>query len=393
MKHAYSLFFILLLLLLPGVSQGQQQAEKLVSGTFSQLPFEQFARQLEAQTAARFYFDPTAVDSLFVTLQVQNQPLSAVLQQALQNTTFHVAFDDENRVFVTAGVALAAGLPGNFFRPATATSTADLARADSLAAATPVGRSRYVSAAEYQVYEFGNEGSPGSRATLAGHIRDQKSGEPVIGAAIYSESPNVGTSTDQFGYYSLTLPVGRYNLKVRGVGIKNTRRQVVLRADGKLEIEVEEDIIPLKEVVIEAEKDKNVSGMQMGLEKLDIKTMRQVPTAFGETDILRVVLTLPGVKSVGEGSTGLNVRGGATDQNLILFNDATVYNPYSGFSRPSTPTFCRALSCTKAPFRPSTAGGCRRCWTLRRARATRRSWVAPAASGRSPAASPWKGRW
>ena len=360
MKHAYSLFFMLLTLLLPGVSYGQQPAEKMVSGTFSQVPFEQFARQLEAQTAVRFYFDPAAVDSLFVTLQVHNQPLSAVLQQALQNTTFHFALDDENRVFVTAGVALAPGLPGSFFRPATANGTADLARADSLAAATPVGRSRYVSAAEYQIHEFGAEGSMGTggRATLAGHIRDQKSGEPVIGASIYAESPNVGTSTDQFGYYSLTLPVGRYNLKVRGVGIKNTRRQVVLRADGKLEIEVEEDIIPLKEVVIEAEKDKNVSGMQMGLEKLDIKTMRQVPTAFGETDILRVVLTLPGVKSVGEGSTGLNVRGGATDQNLILFNDATVYNPSHlfGFFSAFNPDILQGVELYKSAI-PAKYGG------------------------------------
>ena len=111
-------------------------------------------------------------------------------------------------------------------------------------------------------------------------------------------------------------------------------------------------------MVIEAEKDKNVAGMQMGLEKLDIKTMRQVPTAFGETDILRVVLTLPGVKSVGEGSTGLNVRGGATDQNLILFNDATIYNPSHlfGFFSAFNPDILKTVELYKSAI-PAKYGG------------------------------------
>jgi hypothetical protein len=98
--------------------------------------------------------------------------------------------------------------------------------------------------------------------------------------------------------------------------------------------------------------------MQMGLEKLDIKTMRQVPTAFGETDILRVVLTLPGVKSVGEGSTGMNVRGGATDQNLILFNDAVIYNPSHlfGFFSAFNPDILKTVELYKSAI-PAKYGG------------------------------------
>ena len=356
MKHAYHLL-LLLLFTLPAVPSAAQQTEKVVSGDFTQVPFEQFATRVEAQTGLRFYFDPRAVDSLRVTLQARSQPVRAVLQQALQNTDFRFAFDDENRVFISAGVTIDPALPSDFYRPQAATPVA--ARPDDEPAPTAsTGRSRYVSASEYKVYEIGGPGSGGGRATLAGHVRDLKSGEPAIGASIYTEAPNVGTTTDQFGYYSLTLPVGRYDVKVRGLGIKNTKRQVILQGNGKLEIEVEEDIIPLKEVVIEAEKDKNVSGLQMGLEKLDIKTMRQVPTAFGETDILRVVLTLPGVKSVGEGSTGLNVRGGATDQNLILFNDATIYNPSHlfGFFSAFNPDILQSVELYKSAI-PAKYGG------------------------------------
>ncbi|SHI35123.1 TonB-dependent Receptor Plug Domain [Hymenobacter daecheongensis DSM 21074] len=356
MRFLYLLLFLLLLVF--SFAANAQQSQQTVSGNFNQTPFEQFVRQLEAQTKLRFYFDPKAVDSLMITLQAQNQPVEDVLALALKNKPFRFVFDEENRVFITAGLLLEPTLPDYFFQPETPQSAAANTRADDAETASSTGRSRYVSPAEFKVYELGAAGTTTGKATLAGHIREAKSGEPVIGATIYSEAPSVGTSTDQFGYYSLTLPVGRHDLKIRGIGIKNTKRQVVLRGDGKLEIEVEEDITPLKEVVIEGEKDKNVSGMQMGLEKLDIKTMRQIPTAFGETDLLRVVLTLPGVKSVGEGSTGLNVRGGATDQNLILFNGTTIYNPSHlfGFFSAFNPDILQTVELYKSAI-PAKYGG------------------------------------
>ncbi|AIZ62930.1 TonB-dependent receptor [Hymenobacter sp. DG25B] len=359
MKQFYQLLFCLCfaLTLISHRSFGQQPAEKLVTGSFNHIPFEQFARQLESQAEVRFYFDPATVDSLFVTLHVQNQPVRKALEQALQNTPFRFAMDSENRVFITAGATIDPNLPGNFFTPEAAGAVAAMAEAPEERVTTN-SQTTTVRSAEGRVYEIGARGSGSGKATLAGHIRELESGEPVIGATIYTESPSIGTSTDQFGYYSLTLPVGRHNIKIRGIGIKNTRRQILLQADGKLEIEAEEDITTLKEVVIEAEKDKNVTGMQMGLEKLDIKTIRQVPTAFGEADILRVILTLPGVKSVGEGSTGLNVRGGATDQNLILFNGTTIYNPSHlfGFFSAFNPDILQGVELYKSAI-PAKYGG------------------------------------
>ncbi len=140
--------------------------------------------------------------------------------------------------------------------------------------------------------------------------------------------------------------------------MKDTRRRVILYADGKLDVEMEDDVIALKEVVIEAEKDVNVSGMQMGQQRVDIKTIRQVPTALGEADLLRVILTLPGVKSVGESSTGLNVRGGATDQNLILYNDAPIYNTSHlfGFFSAFNPDVIKSAELYKSGI-PSRFGG------------------------------------
>jgi len=354
MKYIYRLA-LLVFWSCSGFGAHAQTAEPVVSGSFQGLSLEQLVRQLEAQTHYRFYFDTTALRPVTVTLQVQSQPLSSVLRQALEPAGLRFAVDEEHNVFITTGAAVSTTLPESYFRPDAA--PAGTRPADGPPDA-PVPPTR-VAASPSRLYEIGTPGAgKGSTATLAGHIREAKSGEPVLGASVYIESPAIGASTDQFGYYALTLPVGQHTLNIRGIGIKNTRRRIQLHADGKLDVEIEEDITNLKEVIIEAEKDKNVAGMQMGVEKLDIRTIRQVPTAFGETDILRVVLTLPGVKSIGEGSTGLSVRGGGTDQNLILFNDATVYNPSHlfGFFSAFNPDLLKTVELYKSAI-PARYGG------------------------------------
>src|SRR6202012_2513576 len=114
----------------------------------------------------------------------------------------------------------------------------------------------------------------------------------------------------------------------------------------------------LKEVTISAEKVANVRSVEMGVNKLDIKSIKQIPTAFGEADVLRVVLTLPGVQSVGEATTGFNVRGGSADQNLILLNDATIYNPshFFGFFSAFDPDIVKNIELYKSTI-PEKYGG------------------------------------
>ncbi|WP_233507633.1 TonB-dependent receptor [Adhaeribacter pallidiroseus] len=340
------------------LSFGQNKKTDLINGNYKNITFTEFAKEVEAQTTYHFFYDFAIVDSLLVTIQVKETPLPKVLPIIFKGTNLRYSIDAENRIYITADIALDLSLPNNYFKPEDINTVNQSTPVNTTVAPAP-STTRSLSLAERKLYEIGQPGkSMGGQVTLAGHLRDVKSGEPVIGAAVYIQSPAIGTTTDQFGYYSLTLPIGRHDLLIRGSGIKNTKRQILLQGNGQLEIELEEDITPLKEVVIEAEKDKNVAGMQMGLEKLDIKTMRQVPTAFGETDILRVVLTLPGVKSVGEGNTGMNVRGGATDQNLILFNDATIYNPAHlfGFFSAFNPDILKTVELYKSAI-PAKYGG------------------------------------
>jgi hypothetical protein len=359
-------FFYRLLLLglccISSFSSYGQGSEPLVTGSFERLSLEEFARQLETQTHYRVFFDSAAVRGVRITAQVQAQPLASVLQQALAPAGLQAKIDEERNIFIFKGGELATTLPEDFLTPGAVLASAPKAAPQIAAAAGAVaGKPAVRATSPAQVYEIGRP-QPGSansgRATLAGVVREAKSGEPVIGASVYIESPAISTATDQFGYYALTLPVGPHTLNIRGLGIKNTQRRIALHADGKLDVEVAEDMTLLKEVLVEAEKDKNVAGMQMGLEKLDIRTIKQVPTVFGETDILRVVMTLPGVKTSGEGSTAISVRGGNTDQNLILFNDAVVYSPSHlfGFFSAFNPDMLKTVELYKSAI-PARYGG------------------------------------
>ena len=147
-------------------------------------------------------------------------------------------------------------------------------------------------------------------------------------------------------------------LSISSVGMKDTRRQVMVYSDGKLNIDMDEYVASLKAVIVSAEKTSNTRSVQMGVTKLNIQTIKQVPVVFGEPDILRVVLTFPGVTSVGEASNGFNVRGGSADQNLILFNDATVYNPSHifGFFSAFDPDMVKSVELYKSAI-PEKYGG------------------------------------
>ncbi|WP_423148989.1 TonB-dependent receptor [Rubrolithibacter danxiaensis] len=334
---------------------GQNNEPKLTFD-FNHLKFEQVVTEIESATLYRFYFDEALTDGLEVTIQVKEKTLPEILQLIFKNTAIKFAIDDQSRVFITRGQALSLNLPGDFFD--TSSSGTDKNELVPIAGNPAIKRSK--STAEIKLYEIGNKGKAGSNAyaTLSGYIKNANTGERIQGTSVYTENPSVVTASNHNGFYSLKLPVGRNELKIKAGGLKNTKRQIIIYSDGRLDIELEDEVTSLKEVIVRADRDKNVKGVQMGVEKLDVKTIKQIPTAFGESDILRVVLTLPGVKSVGEGSTGMNVRGGAADQNLVLFNGSAVYNPSHlfGFFSAFNPDIMKTVELYKSSV-PAKYGG------------------------------------
>lgn len=166
------------------------------------------------------------------------------------------------------------------------------------------------------------------KSIISGTIKDEVTGETLIGATVrIKELPQSGTTTNSYGFYSLPAPEGGYTLLFTYVGYKTISRPLALHQSQIINISLRSKS-DLNEVTINADKPNNnqVASPQMGLEKINMAQINNVPVLLGEKDILKTISLLPGVKSAGEGNTGFYVRGGASDQNLILLDEATVYN-------------------------------------------------------------------
>ena len=174
---------------------------------------------------------------------------------------------------------------------------------------------------------FAADGMTQEKFTLSGHVRDASNGEELIGANIFVEKLGTGTSTNVYGFYSLPIPADDYRLSFSYLGYQSQTLEISLTADQKLDIELQPDGVIMTEVVVTAEEeDQNVRDIEMSVEKLSAVQIKQIPQVMGEADLIRSIQLLPGVSTVGEGATGFNVRGGAVDQNLILLDEATIYN-------------------------------------------------------------------
>jgi hypothetical protein len=165
--------------------------------------------------------------------------------------------------------------------------------------------------------------------TLSGTISDAKSGEALYGVSVYVKNANTGTASNSYGFYSLTLPEGTYGITVAAMGYASQTFTIQLDRNIEKKIVLEVEAAQIKEVVVKADRDdiKNeVKSTRMSQIKLDMEQVKRLPSLGGEVDIIKVMMLLPGVKQGGEGQTGMYVRGGAADQNLILLDEATVYN-------------------------------------------------------------------
>ena len=165
------------------------------------------------------------------------------------------------------------------------------------------------------------------RYTISGYIRDKATGETLIGATISIKANTKGISSNQYGFYSITLDEGQYNLACTFVGYQAQSISINLIEDTSLNINLNTGVSLSQEVVVTSKKrDNNIKTAQMGKISLPIEQIKSVPAFLGEVDLLKVVQLLPGVRNAGEGSAGIYVRGGGPDQNLILLDDAVVYN-------------------------------------------------------------------
>ncbi len=165
------------------------------------------------------------------------------------------------------------------------------------------------------------------RATLSGYVKDGRNGEGLIGVSVFVREAGTGVATNAYGFYSITLPQGNYTVIYSYVGYSKVEEAVPLNHDLKKDIELKEATRELEEVVVSTTReDENVKSIEMSVNKVEMKTIKKMPAVLGEVDLIKSIQLLPGVSTVGEGSTGFNVRGGDISQNLVLLDEAPVYN-------------------------------------------------------------------
>ncbi|MCP4457137.1 MAG: TonB-dependent receptor [Cytophagales bacterium] len=163
--------------------------------------------------------------------------------------------------------------------------------------------------------------------TINGYIADANDGESLIGATVYIREISGGNVSNVYGFYSITVPPGEYTIEYRYIGYTTQVKTISLNADQRMDVELVSDQVILEAVIVTAEpEDVNVSGIEMSTSQLDIEAINKIPSFLGEVDVIKSLQMLPGVTSVGEGASGFNVRGGGVGQNLVLLDEAPVYN-------------------------------------------------------------------
>ncbi|NDV16654.1 TonB-dependent receptor [Muricauda sp. TY007] len=164
--------------------------------------------------------------------------------------------------------------------------------------------------------------------TLRGTVKDNENGETLIGASVYLQGTEYGAITNEYGFYSLTAPAGSYKLFITYIGYEAIVQEVDLNSDQTIDLELSPNATALDEIVVSADDTEkiNLKTPQMGVAQLKTQTIKEIPAVLGEVDVIKSIQMLPGVSNNGEGSTGFHVRGGAADQNLVLLDEAIIYN-------------------------------------------------------------------
>ena len=307
--------YILLLILYLSFNLAAQEKYK-ISSNYKDVPFTDFVSGVESILPVKFFYMDEWVKDLKLGDYPDCTSLSCVMDNLLRETTLYYYIDRSGNVVITNNYAVkitATTVEKNnkFLPPTDYSSSAENQRT---AGNTSV--------------EIGNpaeKNKPGN-VIISGYITNKDTKEPVPGVTLFIQNLAAGTISNEYGFYTLTLPRGIHLLQFSFMGMREKMVNLNLYGTGELNVDMNSVMIPLKETVVSAQKSVTLQRFEVGAEKINITSFKLLPTSMGESDIIKSVLLIPGVQSVGEGSAGFNVRGGSADQNLILLYGTPIYN-------------------------------------------------------------------
>lgn len=288
------------------------------------LQAKEFIQLLEEEYQLRFYYHPAWIDdSLSGSVDFENVDVLYGIEVYFRQFGFHV-LEDAPDVYLIRGEILNKEFARDFYKSITSGAPAIAEVTYTLKAEETQGGTN---GSLYEVVHFGNP-SPilsGKKFYIRGTILDAVTGQSIIGATVQLAGTSTGAVTDINGTYSLVIPSGQNEIIFRAVGKKTARRLVIAYDNGKIDVNLLDDYTMIDQVTIIGQVNKKVSRMD-GAEQMNMGVLNKSIMILGETDILKGLLTLPGVQTASEIATGYNVRGGSTDQNLVLLDDAPIMN-------------------------------------------------------------------
>jgi hypothetical protein len=342
-----SKFFLLILVLSFSLRLGAQEKYS-ITANYKDNSFIDFVAKAESALPVKFFF----IDEWVKNLKIGDYPdcttLECVLDNVLKGTSVYYYIDDFGNVVLTKNYTV------KISNNQAESSNKYLAPTDYSSA----GDNLQISGST--TIEVGNpaeKNNPG-KVTISGYITNKVTKEVVSGVTVYIKKLSAGTISNEYGFYTLTIPRGFHLVQFSFIGMREKSINLNLNGTGEMNVELTSALIPLKEAVISAQKSITLQRFEVGAEKINIASFKLLPTSMGESDILKSVLLIPGVSSVGEGSAGFNVRGGSSDQNLILLYGAPIYNSshFFGFFSAVNSDIIRDVTLYKGGI-PSRYGG------------------------------------
>jgi hypothetical protein len=315
-------FFIFTFLVVTGSLAGQDDN---LTFQFNKILFDDLVDTIEREVPVKIYYSPKWTDSLTLNINANNSSLEGVLDNALRREGLLFMITDDNKIILSKGYSIKTGfskeyseyLKKNYAEAARSVYMKPSAETEEAAISD-----------EYRLFRIGrpSAGLGKDRVTLTGVVTDAVDGEVIPSAVVYVDKLKSGAMTNSVGFYSITVPSGQYRIEYRMIGMKTAGRNVQIYSDGSLDVSLTASPSELDEVLVSANRENNVRNSRIGIEKINMKMIRQIPLGLGEADLLKSSLMLPGIQTVGEASAGFNVRGGSTDQNLVLLNYAPIIN-------------------------------------------------------------------
>ncbi len=313
---------ILILLIVSMVSANGP--DKRINCRYNKLPFAEFCKSIYKETSVIVYYQEKWIDEILVSIHADSITIIEAVSIAIKGSGLKASVWNDNLVLLP-GEALLTELPQ--FETKEISTEEETQRSKTLTASEErylVGRKAEV----IQTIRIGKVGAAisGTAAKVLGRVLDQETGEPVDYATMYIEETKSGAVSDINGFFTIMLKPGKYNALFDFLGYEKKKYLIEVFSDGEFIVNIKKVVYEIEEFVVRGDRQMSIKDKDPGLDKISMRTVKDLPMLMGERDILKVSGTLPGIVSVGEGSSGINVRGGSADQNAFYINRIPIYN-------------------------------------------------------------------